>query len=145
MKKLKFILLGLAGLSLFACNSGSTNSTSDVQTYAAGSGSALTNQWELSYRATGCRTMTGYNSTCQVQINYGGTGTYSGALPLITGLNGYSNNTNIQCTAGASATTYKNNPCTVTITNTGANSSTAQTATINLNDQKISFIVGGGL
>lgn len=144
MKKLKFILLGLAGLSLFACNSGSTNSTSDVQT-STNAGNSGVNAWELSYQANGCRTMTGYNSTCQVQINYGGTGTYNGALPVMTGLNGYSNNTNIQCTEGASSTTYKNNPCTVTITNTGASSSTAQTAVITLNNKILSFTVGGGL
>lgn len=143
MKKLKFILLGLAGLSLFACNSGGTSSN-DVQNKET-SGGVTPNFYKLSYSATGCQTISGTGSTCSVQINYGGTGTYAGITPTITGLNGYTTNISTQCIQISSDTTYANNPCYVTITNTGVSSSNAQTATINLNDQKISFIVGGGL
>lgn len=142
MKLLKTLLVCAGVLSLFACNMGDNVGT-DVQTnsFTGGNGS---NQWRLGYTATGCRTIASVNGSCNVQISYSGTGTFSGQTPVITGLNGYTNTANTQCTYPSSSSSY-NNPCTATINVNGANVNNAQTAIINLSTGSISFTVGGGL
>lgn len=76
MKKLKFILLGLAGLSLFACNSGGgTTPSNDVQNISGASPSTeKINTYNIVGLATNCRVTP---SNCQVSLTISTTGTYA--------------------------------------------------------------------
>ncbi|RTK98888.1 MAG: hypothetical protein EKK57_10750 [Proteobacteria bacterium] len=75
MKKLKFILLGLAGLSLFACNSGGgTTPSNDVQNISGASPSGSSSTYNIVGLATNCRVTP---SNCQVSLTISTTGTYA--------------------------------------------------------------------
>lgn len=146
MKLIKLALVGLAALSLFACNNGGS-STSDVQNQSI-SGGTEPNTYALNINATGCQTISSNGGTCTVVLSYRGTGNFGNQLPnFSSGTTGYTTNINQMCGLASSSSSY-NNPCTITITsNNGTNTNNKQTAVISLGGTQatISFNLGGGL
>lgn len=142
MKKILGLLA--AALLLNACNSGTSGSTSDVQT---GSGSITVNSSTFninSFTATGCQTIPA-NGSCTLQINgYTGSGIFVGPLTS-TNPNGYTSNIS-QCNNAAALIA---NSCTVTITNTNGNVGTGQAFGVIANSNSayplVNITVGGGI
>ena len=142
MKKILGLLA--AAFLLNACNSGTSGSTSDVQT---GSVSISVNGAAFninSYTATGCRTIPA-NGTCTLQLStYTATGIFVGPLTS-TNPNGYTSNIS-QCNNTAALLA---NSCTITITNTNGTVSNGQTFGVIANGQsaypQVNITVGGGI
>lgn len=142
MKKIKFAVLCSLSMALFACNSGGSV-VDDIQQKSTSIG-VSPNQAVLGYSATGCKTISPGGS-CNVTLQYNGTGTYSNQLPLLSSSNGYTNTIASNCITPSSA----NNPtCSFTITaNSNTNTNAGQIAVISLGgtDANISLTLGGGM
>lgn len=147
--KCKSLLVGIgATLLLVACNGGGgTTNGSDVQT-ANVSYSGVVN---MTTTATGCKSISANGGTCTLAVTYSApSGSNSiGQFLQLTLPSNYISNIVSQCSSGAGgiSTTAKN--CTITITSqSGANTGSAQNATIypaNASSSSITFVVGGGV
>ncbi len=136
MKKLNLILISIASLSLFACNMGDTGGDSTIA--------------YINITSNTCKTITKHGQ-CTVNVTY-----YAPAnSPVVqnqtflqlTGLTGYSDNINQQCSSGNGYFKTTQQSCIITITNLDANVSSAQTASLSPHgyaSTTATFTVGGG-
>lgn len=139
MKKLKFILLGLAGLSLFACNSGSDGTTNN-------NGTTITIS-----NPNACKTIT-TGGSCSINVTYYANSANSSSIGqylTLTLPDYYTSDITTQCSSGAGVISTVSKNCIITIT-AQANASVKQPQTGKLYPQNMpsnftSFIVGGGL
>lgn len=138
MKKVKFLIIGLAGLSLMACNAGGDSTTNNNATITIANLNA-------------CKSITA-NGSCSINVTYYANSANSstiGQFLQLTLPNNYISNITTQCSSGAGAISTTPKKCTITITaqqNAQVNQpQTGQLYPANLSSNFTSFIIGGGI